>query len=161
MAKSLIMSELIYKREIETGIYQGEEYTEKVLSVYQGGKKVGFIIKDNDIKEWFFCTSLNGSYDYSGTTQRELKEILEHVLFIETERSVFMKKNPVKCDSIINQSNQLVTFYMNPENESLPLIAVIGEFTFDTGFFDTGDFFKDSDYNPILINGIIKLHYEL
>ena len=74
---------------------------------------------------------------------------------------LFLQLNPLEVHSIINQINQLVVFYMNPKNEDLPIIAIIGEYVKSTGFFDTDDFFDNSDYNPILIDGVIKLHYEI
>ena len=153
---------ITYKREIEQGICKGEIYTEKVLAVYIGINKMGFIIKDKDIKEYFFATSLDGDYRYSGVTQTELKEILQQELTKPlSKKDLFLQLNPLEVHSIINQINQLVVFYMNPKNEDLPIIAIIGTELFNTGFFDTEDFFDNSDYNPVLINGVIKLHYEI
>ena len=151
-----------YKREVEKGLYKGEVYTEKVLAVYIEGNRMGFIIKDENIKEYFFATSLDGDYRYSGITQRELKEILQQELTKPlSKKDLFLQLNPIEVHTIINQINQLVVFYMNPKNEDLPIIAVIGEYVKSTGFFDTDDFFDNSDYNPILIDGVIKLHYEI
>ena len=151
-----------YKRELEQGVYKGEIYTEKVLAVYIGLNRMGFIIKDKDIKEYFFATSLDGSYQYSGITQSELKDILKQEL-IKTfnKKELFLELKPIRVHSIINQMNQLVVFYLNPKNESLPIIALIGEYIYNTGFFDTEDFFDNSDYNPILIGKKIKLFYEV
>tara|TARA_R110000772_G_scaffold49230_1_gene113355 strand:+ start:36 stop:521 length:486 start_codon:yes stop_codon:yes gene_type:complete len=160
----MIQNKLTYKKEIEFGFYNNEKYTEKVLAVYKNSTRLGFIIKDNDIKEYFFATSLDGSYIYSGITQRELKEILQSIfnedIFV-SDKDKFMQLKPIKIDSIINQLNQLVTFYLNPKNDNFPIVAIIDEYVFNTDFFDTDDFFDNSDYNPVLINKTIKLHYEL
>lgn len=61
------------------------------------------------------------------------------------------KYNPTELDSVVNQKGQKITFYENPFNPDYPVIAVYKDKAHETDFFDTGDFFEDSDYNPIYI----------
>jgi hypothetical protein len=66
--------------------------------------------------------------------------------------------NPTKYGEVTNQRGQLVEFYEHPtKGENYPVIAIIEEFkeAVCTDFFDTSDFFEDSDYNPIYMHGVI------
>ena len=77
--------------------------------------------------------------------------------------SRLMKKNPTKYGEIINQLKQKVTLYEHPTMGDLsPVIAVIKESAVSTDFFDTEDFYENSDYNPILLeDGNIVCAFEL
>ncbi len=69
-----------------------------------------------------------------------------------------MALKPLKYKTIINQRGQKVDFYEHPiQGDEHPVIAVIEQFkqAVDTSFFDTSDLFKDSDYNPVYMHGII------
>lgn len=64
-----------------------------------------------------------------------------------------MAAKPTKLDEVINQKGQNVTFYEHPvHGDQAEVIAVFHKVkaAFNTEFWDTDDFFKDSDYNPIL-----------
>jgi hypothetical protein len=74
----------------------------------------------------------------------------------------FMNLNPTLLKTVINQAGQPVDFYEDAiGGDSLPVIAVIKKHKviFNTGFFDTDDFYIGSDYNPIYLGGITDLAY--
>ena len=76
--------------------------------------------------------------------------------------STFLAQDPTKYGEVINQLGQAVTFYEHPKHGDLyPVIGVIEQTAFVTDFFDTEDFYKNSDYNPVLKNGAIINAYEL
>lgn len=64
-----------------------------------------------------------------------------------------MAHNPTQLDTMVNQRGQTVTFYEHPTaGDEWTVLGVIDKTAFDTDFWDTGDFFEDSDYNPILLD---------
>ena len=71
----------------------------------------------------------------------------------------FMADNPLLLESFINQLGQKVDVYEDADNgDCAPVIAVIEKVATITDFFDTDDFYKDSEYNPVLVNGEISCH---
>jgi len=63
-----------------------------------------------------------------------------------------MNNKPTKIDELTNQKGQLVEFYEDPiEGDNGVVIGVIDKVSFYTHFFDTEDFYQDSDYNPIMM----------
>lgn len=75
-----------------------------------------------------------------------------------------MEHKPFLLDKIVNQQGQTVEFYEHPtKGDSSTVLAVFPEFkaAFDTDFFDTGDFYEDSEYNPIYQDGKANYQYEL
>ena len=73
-----------------------------------------------------------------------------------------MEQNPMSYGSVLNQIGQTVHFFENPElGDEATIIGVINNTAFDTDFWDTDDFYKDSDYNPILIHKNVISYFEL
>jgi len=73
-----------------------------------------------------------------------------------------MADKPLLLDSIINQFGQKVDFYEDQESgDFAPVIAVINEIAVITDFFDTDDFYQDSEYNPVLIDGKIQCYFNI
>ena len=65
-----------------------------------------------------------------------------------------MDYNPFKLDTVVNQLGQTVDFYENPlRGDSDKVIAVFHneKIAVKTDFYDCGDFYEDSDYNPVLL----------
>jgi len=73
-----------------------------------------------------------------------------------------MAKKPVFFGQIINQALQTVKFYEDPiYGDEASVIGVINQTAFRTGFYDTDDFKRDSDYNPILLaDGTVVCAFE-
>lgn len=72
--------------------------------------------------------------------------------------------NPTLYDSITNQLGQKIDFYEHPfKGDEYPVIAVYHEkeMAVCTDFYDVGDFFEGSDYNPIYKDGEIKCAFEV
>ncbi len=75
-----------------------------------------------------------------------------------------MAKNPsVEGSPIVNQLGQNVEFYENPDSPERPVIAAFHglSMAFETDFFDSSDFYTDSDYNPVVINSVCKCAFEI
>ena len=75
-----------------------------------------------------------------------------------------MSLNPDVLDSVVNQAGQTIEFYEHPiHGDSAPVIAVNKdlEMAANTDFFDTDDFYQDSDYNPIFEDGKCFCAYEM
>jgi hypothetical protein len=73
--------------------------------------------------------------------------------------TALLKAQPTLLDSIVNQRGQKVDFVEHPTlGCEYPIIAMIHEFNeaVDTGFFDTSDFYVNSDYNPVYMHGEIN-----
>jgi hypothetical protein len=64
----------------------------------------------------------------------------------------FMAGKPDYLTSITNQKEQSVKLYDAGLTGSGRVVGVINEIAFVTDFFDTADFGKDSDYNPIMLD---------
>jgi len=74
-----------------------------------------------------------------------------------------MALNPFLLGSFINQLGQKFDLYEHPtKGDEAEVIAVIEEFkeAANSGFFDTGDFYEGSDYNPLYKDGEIKCAFE-
>jgi hypothetical protein len=63
----------------------------------------------------------------------------------------FMAGKPDYLTSITNQKEQSVKLYDSGTDSGI-VVGVINEIAFVTDFFDTADFGKDSDYNPIMLD---------
>ena len=59
---------------------------------------------------------------------------------------------------IENQFFETVKFYV-PNDESDTVLAVINGKKYDTGFYDCGDFTKESDYLPVTFNNKVYFYY--
>jgi hypothetical protein len=69
---------------------------------------------------------------------------------INTEK--FIKRNPTKLGSGLNDRGQWIQFYEHPtQGDTSTVIGMINGTTFYTGFFDLGDFQPGSDYLPVLL----------
>ena len=78
--------------------------------------------------------------------------------------SRLMALNPTKYHSIVNQLGQNIDLYEHPlQGDEHPVIAVLHseKVAFVTDFYDTEDFFENSDYNPIYIHGEMVSAYEV
>lgn len=76
--------------------------------------------------------------------------------------SRLMNENPTKYGEIINQVGQLIEFYEHPtEGDRYPVIAVYHaeKLAIVTDFFDLGDFYEGSDYNPVYLHGVMECAY--
>jgi len=74
-----------------------------------------------------------------------------------------MNLKPTFYSSIINQLGQKVDFYEHPtQGDESEIIGVIEKYkeAFQTGFFDTEEFYKDSDYNPVYMHGSVSPAWE-
>lgn len=72
-----------------------------------------------------------------------------------------ISKDPTLITRFKNQLEQEVVIYEHPNyGDEHTLLGVIGEVAFDTGFYDTGDFYENSDYNPIEKDGNAYCYYE-
>ena len=73
-----------------------------------------------------------------------------------------MANDPTWYHEIKNQLGQLVTFYEHPFlGDESSVLGTINNVAFDTGFFDTEDMYKDSDYLPVLCGGLVCCYFEL
>jgi hypothetical protein len=74
----------------------------------------------------------------------------------------FQAFNPTLIHSVVNQRGQTVHFYDGEDGDLTQVIAVFPKENkvFETDFFDTEDFHPNSDYNPILIDGLSKCAFE-
>ena len=71
---------------------------------------------------------------------------------------------PTIYDTIINQLGQEIVLVEHPtKGDEAEVIAIFHKekVAAYTGFFDTEDFFTDSDYNPCVENGKFVCHFEL
>ena len=79
--------------------------------------------------------------------------------------SKFMSLNPTKLMTLTNQRGQRVNIYEDPTGgDSRPVLAAFPEHGVvrRTGFFDTEDFYADSDYNPVITDeGDVVCAFEL
>ncbi len=65
-----------------------------------------------------------------------------------------MAHRPTKIGEGYNQRKQAVTYYEHPINGDMDFIIAVfnkEKVAVLTDFFDTEDFYPDSDYNPILL----------
>lgn len=65
-------------------------------------------------------------------------------------------KNPTLIHEYTNQLGQKIEVYEHPlRGDEFPVIAVCKslELAHNTGFYDIGDFFQDSDYNTVFYQG--------
>lgn len=70
------------------------------------------------------------------------------------------ERDATELKTIHNQAGQKLLFVEHPEHGDEHPVAVMfpsAEVAFDTTFYDTGDFYLNSEYLPILDNG--KLYY--
>lgn len=73
----------------------------------------------------------------------------------------FMSHNPTQLLQQLNSNKQVCTFYEHPtKGDEAAVYVMIGEVLADTGFFDTDDFYFESDYEPTLIDGQIMCLFE-
>ena len=62
-----------------------------------------------------------------------------------------LSHKPTLLHTITNDSNQVVKFYEDPvRGDEYFILGVIETTAFVTDFFDTEDFYKGSDYLPVL-----------
>lgn len=76
-----------------------------------------------------------------------------------------MSKKPYVYDGFVNSMNQMVVLLEHPtEGDDAPVIVSFPEHgvMFDSGFMETDDMKNmDGDYVPHLVDGEMKLSYEL
>ena len=75
-----------------------------------------------------------------------------------------IENNPTIYKTIINQLGQSIYLVEHPfKGDEVPVIAVYHKekIAAYTDFFDTEDFYIDSEYNPIYIEGKIICFYEI
>lgn len=78
--------------------------------------------------------------------------------------ATLMGANPTKYHSVVNQLGQTIDLYEHPIlGDSAKVIAVYHEEKYAAyiDFYDTDDFYEDSDYNPCYINGKFQCAFEL
>lgn len=78
--------------------------------------------------------------------------------------SSFMKNDPTKVGSVINQVGQLIEFYEHPifgDTHTLIGVCKAEQIAFHTDFFDIDDFGIGSDYNPIVLTTYKVVPYYL
>ena len=76
--------------------------------------------------------------------------------------SKLMADNPTKYSEMVNQENQLIEFYEHPGlGDEYPVICVCNELKVAacSDFWDTSDFYKDSEYLPIYLHGNFECAY--
>lgn len=96
--------------------------------------------------------------NYNETFYKELKE--DSLTLIDKDK--LMKQKPCELYRMKNRFNQEVVFYEHPtKGDEAPVLAIIGDTAFNTGFWDCGSFFEDSDYNPILYNGMVICDFQV
>tara|TARA_R110002051_G_scaffold134998_1_gene207956 strand:+ start:1135 stop:1395 length:261 start_codon:yes stop_codon:yes gene_type:complete len=74
-----------------------------------------------------------------------------------------MALKPFKLDTFTNQCGQIVDIYEHPTQGDMHTVLGVIEsekIAFDTDFFDTNDFYENSDYNPIFKDGKVKPAFE-
>lgn len=72
-----------------------------------------------------------------------------------------INQNPTLLDSFVNQSGQTVNCYEHPTlGDESPVIVEIEGVMVESDFWDLGDFYEDSEYNPILWHGEIIYIWE-
>lgn len=70
---------------------------------------------------------------------------------------------PTLYKTIVNQLDQSIDLVEHPtRGDEYPVIAIYHKekIAVVTDFYDCGDFYEDSDYNPICLNGEIGCAYE-
>ena len=70
---------------------------------------------------------------------------------------ILMAQNPTLLHTMVNQLGQEIEYYEHPTyGDTYPVIAVLhsAEQAKLTDFYDTEDFFEDSDYNYVYLNGL-------
>ena len=73
-----------------------------------------------------------------------------------------MAHNPDKIGQITNQRGQKIEFYEHPtKGDMYPVIAVYHKekIAIATNFWDLGDFFEGSHYNPVYMHGEFQCAY--
>jgi hypothetical protein len=66
--------------------------------------------------------------------------------------------------TVINSKGQIIEFYEHPlKGDISPVIAVCHDLKLasDTDFFETSDFYTDSEYNPVFVDGKLVCEFEL
>mgnify|MGYP001825983152 CR=1 FL=1 len=76
---------------------------------------------------------------------------------------LLMEHTPYHLKSVQNSRDQIVNFYEDPiQGDMAPIIGVIEGKAFYTEFFDTADFYLESDYLPVITeDGTILHEFEL
>lgn len=72
--------------------------------------------------------------------------------------------NPTVFDTIVNQEGQTIELVEHPSlGDTYPIIAVCHELEVAacTDFWDTDDFYTDSDYNPVYMYGQFQCSFEV
>lgn len=75
-----------------------------------------------------------------------------------------MASNPYVIQRSRNAQGQKMEFVEHPtEGDDYPVIVVFhdAKLAFNTGFFDTGDFHRSSDYMPVLVGTECKCQFEV
>lgn len=73
-----------------------------------------------------------------------------------------MGENPTLIGTFENQLGQKIDLYEDPINGDLaPIIAVFSNKAAPTDFFDDGDFYEGSDYNPIFTEYGLYCYFEM
>lgn len=76
---------------------------------------------------------------------------------------ILMAQNPTLLHTQINQSGQEIQYYEHPYyGEDYPVIAVSHEHqkAVLTNFYDTYDFYEDSEYNYAYKDGVFDCEFE-
>ena len=96
------------------------------------------------------------------TYNKAIYKEVEEEGFVLVDKDKLMKQKPCELHRLVNRFDQEVIFYEHPtKGDEAPVIGVIGDTAFNTGFWDCGSFFEDSDYNPILFNGIAICSFQV
>lgn len=75
-----------------------------------------------------------------------------------------MELNPTELDDFTNYLGQKMVFLEHPtQGDSYPVIVAFPEekLAFNSGFYDTDDFYLGSDYEPVLVDGVMKARWEI
>lgn len=75
-----------------------------------------------------------------------------------------MARNPSELDEFTNYLGQKMVFLEHPtRGDSYPVIVLFVEekLAFNSGLMDTDDFWLCSDYEPVLVDGVMKMRWEV
>lgn len=85
---------------------------------------------------------------------------METLTLQQSER--FLSGKPTELLERKNTSGQTCVYFEHPtKGEDAPIYVAIGNKIANTGFYDLGDFYIGSDYEPTLYKGEIHCRFEL
>ncbi len=74
-----------------------------------------------------------------------------------------MALKPTVYDTIVNQEGQTIEFVEHPlQGDEYPVIAIYHKekIAVCTDFWDCGDFYEGSEYNPVYMHGTLRSAWE-